>query len=359
MNPRAASIPGEDFSVRVHTFSATSSAQCSRTWFETTTAHHGPKSELPARPALRVSQRALSPARPRRRRTHRALFHPPHHRAALLRHRNEAWRERSFAPYPLSAWAEFTFDGVPIRLGMVVQTLARVTGVGGVYQPLVVTPAIGVRVEPEARILPLDGSRACPCQRAPSTPSAPPTEPSISSCPKAGAPIPRSRSFHLKSAGDTEPLVFSVTPAGDVAARAYTIQAVAHVGGKDYSIGWQSIGYTGLRPYNQYKPAELRTRKVDVKLAPGLRVGYVMGTGDMVPEAIEALGITPHLLTERRARHRRSLAVERDLSSAFAPTPRGPSSPPPSRALKTSSSAAEHSSCSTRAATFPRRCRSR
>ena len=71
---------------------------------------------------------------------------------------NEAWRERSFAPYPLAAWAEFTFDGVPIRLGQVVQTLARVTGVGGVYEPLVVTPAIGVRVEPEARILPLDGS---------------------------------------------------------------------------------------------------------------------------------------------------------------------------------------------------------
>ena len=69
-----------------------------------------------------------------------------------------AWRERSFAPWPLAAWAEFTFDGVPIRLGEVVQTLQRVTGPGGIYEPLVVTPAIGVRVEPEARILPLDGS---------------------------------------------------------------------------------------------------------------------------------------------------------------------------------------------------------
>jgi hypothetical protein len=29
-----------------------------------------------------------------------------------------------------------------------------------------------------------------------------------------------------------------------------------------------------------------------------LRVGYVMGTGDHVPEAIEALGIAPHLLTD-------------------------------------------------------------
>ena len=36
---------------------------------------------------------------------------------------------------------------------------------------------------------------------------------------------------------------------------------------------------------------------MDVKVAPGLRVGYVMGTGDTVPEAIEALGITPHILS--------------------------------------------------------------
>ena len=40
------------------------------------------------------------------------------------------------------------------------------------------------------------------------------------------------------------------------------------------------------------------TRKVDVKLAPGLRVGYIMGTGDEVPDAIEALGVMPHLLTK-------------------------------------------------------------
>ena len=76
---------------------------------------------------------------------------------------NPAWRDRSFAPWPLAAWAEFTFDGLPIRIGQVVQTLQRVTGPGGIYEPLVVTPAIGVRIEPEARILPLDGS-ALPVQ---------------------------------------------------------------------------------------------------------------------------------------------------------------------------------------------------
>jgi len=41
----------------------------------------------------------------------------------------------------------------------------------------------------------------------------------------------------------------------------------------------------------------LKARAIDVKVAPGLRVGYVMGTGDTVPEAMEGLGIRPHLLT--------------------------------------------------------------
>ena len=76
-----------------------------------------------------------------------------------------------------------------------------------------------------------------------------------------------------------------------------TPTSIAHSGGHDYKTGWQSIGYTGLRPYNLYKPAQLKTRKVDVKLATGLRIGYVMGTGDMVPEAIEGLGGAAHLLT--------------------------------------------------------------
>ncbi len=209
---------------------------------------------------------------------------------------NEAWRERSFAPYPLAAWAEFTFDGVPIRLGQVVQTLARVTGVGGVYEPLVVTPAIGVRVEPEARILPLDGS---PLPVSVTVHAEHAAEGTVDlKLPEGWRADPAQREFHLKSAGDTEPLVFSVSAGRRRDGARLRDSGCGARRRKSYSIGWQSIGYPGLRPYNQYKPAELRTRKVDVKVPPGLRVGYVMGTGDTVPEAIEALGITPHLLTD-------------------------------------------------------------
>jgi hypothetical protein len=176
----------------------------------------------------------------------------------------------------------------------VVQTLQRVPGQGGFYEPLVVTPLIGVRMEPEARILPLDGS-ALPVRVTVHAQGA--AEGTVAlEMPAGWRAEPAEASFHLASAGDTEPVLFSVTPAATQEA-AYAIQAVAHWDGHFYRTGWQSVGYTGLRPYNQYKPALLKTRKVDVKLAPGLRIGYVMGTGDLVPDAIEGLGVAPHLIT--------------------------------------------------------------
>jgi hypothetical protein len=208
---------------------------------------------------------------------------------------NRAWRDRSFAPWPLAAWAEYTFDGLPIRLGQVVQTLQRVTGPGGIYEPLVVTPAIGVRMESEARILPLDGS-ALPVKVTVHAQAA--AEGTVTlNLPDGWHADPAEAHFNMKSTGDTAPLVFSVST-DEAATGVYSVKAIAQSGGRSYETGWRSIGYAGLLPYNQYLPAELKTRKVDVKLAPGLRVGYVMGPGDLVPDAIEELGVQPHVLNE-------------------------------------------------------------
>ena len=293
--------PGEDFGLRVHLSNAWAGAHLNRVWLESA---DGPpwKIEDAGGPIDAQSASALATDRsfhvhvPDAAAPTEPYFTRPTTEQPVYDITNQAWRLRSFAPYPLVAMADFNFDGVPIYLTQTVQTLARVTGVGGVYQPLVVTPAVGVRVQPEARILPLDGS---PLPVSVTVHAEHAADGFVDlQLPDGWRADPAQREFHLKAAGDTEPLVFSVTPAGDVAARAYAVKATAHVGDQSYTVGWQSIGYTGLLPYNQYRSAELRTRKVDVKVAPGLRVGYVMGTGDHVPEAIEALGIAPHLLTD-------------------------------------------------------------
>jgi hypothetical protein len=82
-----------------------------------------------------------------------------------------------------------------------------------------------------------------------------------------------------------------------VQAKPYTITAVAEYNGEKYTQGFNTIGYTGLRPYPYYLPATYRTTGVDVKTAPGLKVGYVMGTGDDVAKSMEDIGIHVNFLS--------------------------------------------------------------
>ncbi|MGD0857889.1 MAG: PIG-L family deacetylase [Terracidiphilus sp.] len=301
--------PGEEFRVRVHTAQASVETRLNRVWLESRGGDPWKNENIsgaidPAAPTadpvfrVHVPDNA-DPTEP--------FFTRPDTEQAYYNLTKPEYRERSFAPWPLVAWAEFTFDGLPIRVGQVVQTMQRVLGPGGIYEPLVVTPAIGVRIDPEARILPLDGS-ALPVRVTVHAQAA--AEGTVElKLPAGWRSEPAEAHFHLDSAGDTDPILFSVTPAeptrnkdlsrdalAAAESAAYTIQAVAHSGGRTYQTGWQSIGYPGLRPYNLYKAAQLKTRKVDVKLAQGLRVGYIMGSGDLVPEAIEALGVKPHIL---------------------------------------------------------------
>jgi len=289
-------IPGEEFEVRIHTAQATGETRLKRVWLESNSgapwkskAYQEWLDSTAPLPDQIFGVTVAENAEPTQPYFSRPSIEQPFYNVS-----RPELRGRSFAPYPLAAWAEFAFNGLPIRIGKVVQTLARVPGRGGIYEPLVVTPAIGVSMEPETRILPVTGG-ALPVKVRIHAQAA--AEGIVElKLPAGWAAEPATASFHLKSGGDSEPIVFSVSTDG-AQVGAFNIDAVAHCAGRDFQTGWQSVGYPGLRPYNLYKKAELKTRKVDVKLAPGLRVGYVMGTGDPVPEALEGLGITPHMLT--------------------------------------------------------------
>jgi LmbE family N-acetylglucosaminyl deacetylase len=290
--------PGEEFAVRVHAAHAEPSVKLSRVGLASRSGSAwkiedaaGEMSESAAEVVERTFRvRAADDAAATAPFFTRPSIEQPYYDIA-----REEWRERSFAPWPLEAWAEFGFEGVTIPVGQVVQTLQRVTGPGGIYEPLVVTPAIGVRMEPEARVLPLDGS---PLPVKVTVHAEHAAEGTVElKLPAGWKATPAEARFHLKQAGDAEPLVFSVTT-DEAGEGAYSIRAVAHANGQSYATGWRRIGYQGLLPYNQYKAAELKARKVDVKVAPGLRVGYVMGPGDLVPEALEELGVKTHLLSQ-------------------------------------------------------------
>ncbi len=114
--------PGEEFRVRVHTAQATAETRLNRVWLESRSGDAW-KNEIPAGaidPAAPVSDPDLPRTRPPKTPSPpQPYFTRPNIEQPYYDLTHPEWRLRSFAPYPLAAWAEFTFDGLPIRLGQV------------------------------------------------------------------------------------------------------------------------------------------------------------------------------------------------------------------------------------------------
>jgi LmbE family N-acetylglucosaminyl deacetylase len=198
------------------------------------------------------------------------------------------------APYPLSARLRFVFDGVPFELAQVVQSVRRVTGPGTVLEPLIVGPAISVSISPQAGIVPLDAKSFEVTVSIHSNVKGPAKGTVKLDLPE-GWKAPEEE-FSTSKDGDDQSLTFHVTPM-KLMEKPYAITAVATYDGHDYKEGYHTIGYAGLRPYNLYRASTYRTSGVDVKVAPDLNVGYIVGAGDDVPQSLENLGINVHFLS--------------------------------------------------------------
>jgi len=194
-------------------------------------------------------------------------------------------------PYPLEAWLEFTVDGATVRTGQVVQTVQHEVGRGGVYNPLLVAPAISVAATATAGIIPLDQTKPAMVNVRVRSNVAGKTPAQLHlDLPPGWQSQPQSAPFT-----GAQTISFAVTPQ-NLEPQTYAVTPVADFQGHAYTQGYETVGYPGLRPYNYYQPGPYKVAGVDVKVAPGLKVGYVMGTGDDVPGSLESLGVAVHLL---------------------------------------------------------------
>jgi hypothetical protein len=83
----------------------------------------------------------------------------------------------------------------------------------------------------------------------------------------------------------------ATTPMGQ-----YIVKSVASVGAQNFDTGFQTVEYPHIRRRQLEIPASVAVKVMDVRLAPSLTIGYVMGTGDDVPAALRGLGATVQLL---------------------------------------------------------------
>jgi LmbE family N-acetylglucosaminyl deacetylase len=193
-----------------------------------------------------------------------------------------------------SFWVRASYDGVPLLMGQVV--LAPKNKDNDADRPMEVIPSLSVAIWPAAGIIPLTEKSFMVSVEVRNDEQRGLSGTARLELPQGWLSEPRSAAFSFSHAGEAKIFSFRVTPMA-LAQKSYTLKAVAETANGTTSEGFRAVGYRGLIPTNMYASATYRTRGVDVKVAPGLKVGYLPGTGDEVQASLENLGVHATTLT--------------------------------------------------------------
>jgi len=107
---------------------------------------------------------------------------------------------------------------------------------------------------------------------------------------------PPQQPFAFEKEKEEATLKFRLTAPADRKAGDASIQATAAYNGKDYTASHDEITQPGYDSIYVSQPARHLVRTIDVKVKPGLKVAYVTGTGDDVPEGLRQLGVPADIL---------------------------------------------------------------
>ncbi len=196
-----------------------------------------------------------------------------------------------FAPPEIIGWFKYQIDGVGFLLTQHAQTVNPKHPNQFERRVLTVTPALSVTLTPRTGI----ALKTDPLKLTVNVQS---------NLPKAAGKLwlklpedwtakPNEHSFNFSQAGSAS-FEFTVMPRQSGSSS--RIEAVAEFNGRAYNEGYQIIAHAEHEPRALYRPAAMEVRFVAADIAPNLHVGYVMGVGDEIPQALEQLGVKVTML---------------------------------------------------------------
>jgi LmbE family N-acetylglucosaminyl deacetylase len=183
--------------------------------------------------------------------------------------------------------------------------------VGELRRPLIVVPPVSVHAEP--RILVNDALAPRPRTVTVTVASSASTQ--VAGVLHVDAPAgwtvePRSVPVTLERRGDTRTLRFTVTPPAAAAPRTASngasppaarqqpaeLRARFETGRGTFDRGYTIIAYPHIRPHPLYRAAAVLMPTFPVRIADGLRVGFIEGAGDDAAHALREMGARVELL---------------------------------------------------------------
>ena len=204
-----------------------------------------------------------------------------------------------FGPPPLTGQLSLEIGGTEVTLVRPVQYRYADRVRGELRRDVHVVPLVAVGLDSRLLIVPL-GSTANEQRvvvRASSFSPEPVTGMLQLRLPQGWTSTPTTAPFTLKARGDKTSASFVVTAPGRRTVGAYDVTAEAQVSRGTFSRDVQVVSYPHIQTHRLYWPATATAQVVDLNVVP-VRVGYVMGSGDQVPEALRRIGIDVTLIND-------------------------------------------------------------
>jgi LmbE family N-acetylglucosaminyl deacetylase len=184
-----------------------------------------------------------------------------------------------------------TVDGAAIELVRPVQHRYADRAHGERVRPLVVVPAVAVNLSEPVALFPDTAARQVQVSVQASMANA--QGDLRLEAPAGWKAEPQSRSFQIAVPGEQRVVTFEVTPpAGETTA---SLRAVAKVNGRDIASGIQTIAYPHFPPQTLFPPSDIKLVRANIKVT-AKKVGYIMGAGDEMPDALHQLGLEVTLI---------------------------------------------------------------
>jgi len=206
----------------------------------------------------------------------------------------EAWAGWAEAPTPLRLRARFTHSGGAFEVTVPVRFRFRDPVLGERYQPLAVVPAAQVNLAESVQVFDDSGPKDV---RLKVTAGAASLSGRVRLKVSAGWKVePEAQAFALAKLGDTRELVFRLSPPAGAASG--QLRAEVDTGaGFSTARGLVKVDHPHIPLQTMLPEAVARLERFDLK-HNGRRIGYVMGAGDDIPQALRRIGYEVELLTD-------------------------------------------------------------
>jgi hypothetical protein len=208
-----------------------------------------------------------------------------------------------FRPTPFRAVISVNADGTSLTLNRPVQY--RYQGVnleGEKRMELTVVPRLEVRVLPPIAVVPAARDGGTPPDREVRITVTNHGKAAVSGqvAAQLSAPglnvVPLNAPVSFTREDESQTVRFTIRGAAKLGLGDHVLQATAAAGSETFDTGYQVVEYPHIQRRQLEVPASVTVKTMDVRLAPGLNVGYVMGTGDEVPAALRGLGASVSML---------------------------------------------------------------